>query len=76
MTHETKEEVLSEADISLIRYALDSIDDLVSDYLYYDRKECDSLPVGKIEELISEGKLTVADIVTRFELCIRTGTKQ
>ena len=43
-----------------------TIKDLVSDFLYYDRKEDDLLPVGRIEELIKTKQLSVDYIVNKF----------
>jgi len=43
-----------------------TISDLVSDFLYYDRKEDEELPVGAIETEIKSGKLSIDDIVTKF----------
>ena len=45
---------------------LDSVSDLVSDFLYYDRKEDEELPVDKIEELIKDGVITVDEIIDKF----------
>ena len=42
------------------------VDDLVADFMYYDRKECEELPVGKIQELINSGVITLDEIVERF----------
>ena len=44
-----------------------TIKDLVSDFLYYDRKEDESLPMGEIEKEIENGNLSVSDIVNVFE---------
>jgi len=43
-----------------------TITDLVSQFLYYDRKEDESLPVGEIEREISLGNISVDDIIDRF----------
>lgn len=43
-----------------------TICDLVSDFLYYDRKEDEELPVGAIEELIENGDISVDEIVGIF----------
>lgn len=37
--------------------------DSVTDLLYYDRKEDESLPLGAIEEMIRSGKVTADEIV-------------
>lgn len=44
----------------------DTIDDLVSCFLYYDRKEDEDLPVGEIEKAISEGIITIDEMVQVF----------
>lgn len=45
---------------------LGTIDDLVSNFLYYDRRSDEELPEGAIEETIEEGEITVGEIVKRF----------
>jgi hypothetical protein len=42
------------------------VEDLVSDFLYYDRKEDEDLPRGAIEEAIQAKEITVNEIVTEF----------
>lgn len=44
------------------------VDDLVSCFVYYDRKECEELPVGKLEELIKDGVISIDDITERFRI--------
>ena len=44
----------------------DTIDDLVSCLLYYDRKEDEDLPVGEIEKAISEGIIAIDEMVQVF----------
>ena len=41
--------------------------DLVSDLLYYDRKEDEDLPVGGIEKSIADWEIDVFDIVKKFQ---------
>ena len=41
--------------------------DLVSDFLYYDRKEDEDLPVGKIEDMIKSGDYSVDWICNTFK---------
>jgi hypothetical protein len=43
-----------------------TIIDMVSNFLYYDRKEDEELPVGAIEEAVRSGALSVDEIVSRF----------
>jgi len=42
------------------------IADMVSDFLYYDRKEDEDLPRGSIEEAIEAGEITLREIVETF----------
>ena len=53
------------------KLVLDSVTDLVSDFLYYHRKEDEELPVGEIERMIRLGKITVEEIVSAFETELR-----
>jgi len=46
---------------------LDSIDDVVGDFMYYDRKEDEDLPLGAIEEALKAGDITYNEIVDRFK---------
>lgn len=52
-----------------------TVRDLVSSFLYYDRKEDDGLPVGAIEEAIASGEITVDQIVGIFDKALRDGLK-
>ncbi len=49
------------------------IDDLISDFLYYDRKEDEDLPRGVIEESIKNGEFTVDDLVQKFKTALEEG---
>jgi hypothetical protein len=51
------------------------ISDLISDFLYYDRKEDEILPVGEIERVIRAGEITVDDIIAEFARELRSGLK-
>ena len=44
-----------------------TITDLVSDFLYYDRQEDEDLSVGDIESRIANGDLSISEIVSKFE---------
>lgn len=46
---------------------LDVISDLVSKFLYYDRKEDEELPRGAIEEAVKNGEITVDEICEEFK---------
>ncbi len=49
-----------------------AIDDLVSDLLFYDRKEDENLPLGKIEELADTPMwLTIGEMAAQFEKRLR-----
>ena len=41
--------------------------DLVADFMYYDRKEDEDLPMGAIEKAIATGVITTAEIVEKFQ---------
>lgn len=43
-----------------------TVADLVSDFLYYDRKEDDTLQRGEIEEALRSGDVTFDEIVCEF----------
>ena len=43
-----------------------TIKDAVADFLYYDRKEDEELPVGEIEAAIDAGEITVDQIARLF----------
>ena len=45
--------------------------DLVADFLKYNRKEDEELPVGQIEEAIKAGETSVEEIVAVFEKALR-----
>ena len=51
------------------------ITDLVSDFLYYDRKEDDDLPHGSIEKAIEVGAITLDEIVEQFSTEVRKSAK-
>ena len=45
---------------------IDTVTDLVSDFLYYDRKDDKELPRGSIREAVEAGEITEAEIVAHF----------
>ena len=45
----------------------DTIDDLVSRFLYYDRKDDEELQIGDIEKVINRGYVSVDEIAERFK---------
>lgn len=48
-----------------------TVDDLVSYFLYYDRKEDEDLPVGEIEKAVEDGGITLNKIVLRFRRTLK-----
>ena len=48
-----------------------TIEDVISDFLYYDRKEDEDLPRGAIDEAIAEGEVTTDEIITWFACELR-----
>jgi Ca2+-binding EF-hand superfamily protein len=50
-----------------------TIDDLVSNFLYYDRKEDEDLPRGEIEAAVAAGEITKDEIVERFRKELEKG---
>ena len=50
-----------------------TVSDLISDFLYYDRKEDSQLPRGMIEDAIAEGKITVDEIIDLFRVHLTKG---
>lgn len=49
------------------KIVLDNIKDLVINLTYYDRKEDDKLPVGKIQQMVKESEITINEMVSVFE---------
>ena len=50
--------------------------DLMTNFLYYDRKDCDLLKVGEIETAILAGEVTIDEIVAVFKYEIETSVLQ
>jgi hypothetical protein len=50
-----------------------TIQDTVSSFMYYDRKEDEDLPRGAIEQAIKDGIITIDEIVQEFETELRKG---
>ncbi len=51
----------------LKKVALAKIHDLVTDFLYYDRKEDEELSRIDLENIIEDGTLTYAEIINHFD---------
>lgn len=54
---------------------LDTVDDLVAKFLYYDRKEDEELPVGAIEAAVRHGVISWEEITDRFRSHLQGGGK-
>jgi len=48
------------------KHIKNTISDLVSNFLYYDRKEDEDLPVGAIEKAVKSGEITKEEIISQF----------
>jgi hypothetical protein len=57
------------------RRILDTVDDLLSNFLYYDRKEDDAMPVGAIEDAVIDGMIRESEIVATFAAGIAAAVK-
>lgn len=54
---------------------LDTIDDTLSRFFFYDRRNDERLPPGAIDEAVKNGEITVEEIVQEFERIIREALK-
>lgn len=54
---------------------LDTVSDLVGNFLYYQRKEDEDLPVGAIEKMVATKEITVDEIVAKFRSELETVIK-
>lgn len=54
---------------------LDTVDDGVSNLLYYDRKDDEDLPRGAIDDAVRDGAITIEDMVAKFEKSLRKGLR-
>lgn len=61
------------SDRSRRQIIIDTVDDLILDFLDYDRKDDDDLPRGEIEAAIEARELTVDEIVARFKKQLEEG---
>lgn len=56
-------------------FIIAEVSDLVDNFLYYDRKEDETLPRGSIEEAIKAGEVSVDEIVEVFRRELEKVTK-
>jgi len=52
------------------------MDDMVTKFLYYDRKEDSDLPVGSIEDAVIKGELTFDEMVSYFKTALYEGIRK
>jgi hypothetical protein len=52
-----------------------TVSDLVIDFMYYDRKEDNSLERGEIEAAVAAGEISWDEIVEEFRRCLMGRTK-
>jgi len=45
---------------------LSRVPDLIADFLYYDRKECEDVSVDDVKDLVNYGHITREEIVKEF----------
>jgi len=50
---------------------IDTVTDMVTDLLYYHRKEDEDLPVGAIEQAVEDGTITIDEILQILEKELR-----
>jgi len=62
------DKLVSDAEVVNYRNTILSIvGDMVSNLLYYDRKGCEVLPMGALEEAVEKGDITVDEIAECFK---------
>lgn len=49
------------------QHILDTVNDLVASFMYYDRKEDSDLKYGDIQEAVKAGEITYEEIVAYFK---------
>ncbi len=55
---------------------LGTIDELVADFLYNDRKEDEDLPRGAIDDAVNSGSITVDEMVNHFRQKLEEGLEE
>lgn len=50
---------------------LGTVDDLLSDFLYYDRKEDEELPLNAIEQAVKNRVVSTDEIIAKFSKGLR-----
>lgn len=52
-----------------------TIDGIVADFLYYDRKEDEDLPRGAIDDAVRASEISIDEMVAEFDRLLRKGLK-
>lgn len=52
---------------------LDTVSDLISDFLYYDRKGDETLPQGLIDQAVATGTITLDELVQAWSDGLKGG---
>lgn len=52
---------------------LDTVGDLVSDFVFYDRKEDEELSVKALKQAFRDGTITVEEVVQHFKAQLEKG---
>lgn len=47
------------------------IGDMVRNFTYYDRKECEQLTEEQLDKAIESGEVTIDEIVAEFRKCLK-----
>jgi hypothetical protein len=55
---------------------LSRVDDLVSSFVYYDRKEDEELPLSAIEKALIAGEISVEEIEAQFSKSLRSSMEE
>jgi len=53
------------------KIVLCTVEDLVAGLLYYDRKEDEDLPLGSIEKMVKNGKVTIEEMIEAFNKALK-----
>lgn len=55
---------------------LNTIDDLCSDFLYYDRKNDEDLTIERLNNAVEKEEITIKEMVDKFEECLKNTFKK
>jgi coenzyme F420-reducing hydrogenase gamma subunit len=55
---------------------LDTIHDLVMDFVYYDRKEDETLSMNELDNAVKNGTITIEEMVSEFKKLLEESFKE